>query len=255
MLLVLAGACRGPAEEEDASSLPERDGSVAERRLGAPPASGSLEQRDAVGEAEEAPLVVFLGDSLTAGLGLGEDQAFPAVVRERLAAEGVRVRVVNAGVSGDTSAGGLRRLSWVLRQGPAVVVVGLGANDGLRGVELAETERNLREIVRRARETGAQVVLLGMRIPPNYGPDYAVPFAAIYPRLAAEMEVPLVVFLLEGVGGDPDLNLPDGIHPNAEGHERVADNVVPVLREVLTGTDASGAAPPDQQGSEAGSAP
>jgi acyl-CoA thioesterase-1 len=114
-----------------------------------------------------------------------------------------------------------------------VVVVGLGANDGLRGLPLAETERNLREIVRRARQAGARVVLLGMRLPPNYGPEYAEGFAAMYPRIARELDVPFVPFLLAGVGGDPDLNLPDGIHPNAEGQRRVAENVVPVLRQVL----------------------
>jgi acyl-CoA thioesterase-1 len=178
-------------------------------------------------------VVVFLGDSLTTGLGLAEEQAFPAVVGERLAEGGVRVRVVNAGVSGDTTAGGLRRLAWVLRQKPDVVVVGLGANDGLRGLPLAETERNLREIVRRARQAGARVVLLGMRLPPNYGPDYAEGFAVMYPRLARELDVPFVPFLLAGVGGDPDLNLPDGIHPNVEGQKRVAENVLPILRQVL----------------------
>ncbi|MGH9360290.1 MAG: arylesterase, partial [Thermoanaerobaculia bacterium] len=136
-------------------------------------------------------------------------------------------------VSGDTTAGGLRRLGWALRQEPEVVVVGLGANDGLRGLPLSATEGNLREIVRRAQEAGVRVVLLGMKIPPNYGPDYGVAFEAIYPRLARELEVPLVPFLLAGVGGEPRLNLGDGIHPNAEGHERLAENVLPLLRAAL----------------------
>lgn len=195
----------------------------------APPASAPQSDR---------PLVAFLGDSLTAGLGLEADLAFPALVEDRLAAAGRPIRVLNAGVSGDTSAGGLRRVDWILKQDPDVVVVGLGANDGLRGVPLEETERNLRAIVERVQATGARVLLLGMQIPPNYGPEYAGGFAAMYPRVASELGVPLVPFLLEGVGGDPDLNLPDGIHPNAEGQERVADNVVPYLEQVLAAAPA-----------------
>ncbi len=230
------GGCGEP--EPGASSLPEADRvrprEAAEPGTAAPPAP------PLAAGGEGPPLVVFLGDSLTAGLGLGEDQAYPAVVAERLEEAGVPVRVVNAGVSGDTSAGGLRRLSWVLRQAPAVVVVGLGANDGLRGLALEETDRNLREIVRRARETGAEVVLLGMRIPPNYGPEYAEAFAALYPRIAGDLAVPFVPFLLEGVGGEPELNLPDGMHPNARGHERLAANVLPPLHAALTETAGSG---------------
>lgn len=180
------------------------------------------------------PLVVFLGDSLTAGLGLEAEQAFPARVEDRLEELGTPIRVVNAGVSGDTSAGGLRRLDWLLRQKPAVLVVGLGANDGLRGLPVGETEKNLREIVRRAQAAGVRVLLLGMMIPPNYG-DYAAEFGEVYPRLARDLGVPLVPFLLDGVGGVPELNLPDGLHPNVEGQERVADNVVPRLRELVAG--------------------
>jgi len=179
------------------------------------------------------PLVVFLGDSLTAGLGLDQDQAYPAVVGERLVRAGDQVRVQNAGVSGDTTAGGLRRLDWLLRQHPAVMVVCLGANDGLRGTPIEEVEANLSAIVRRSQAAGARVLLLGMRIPPNYGPDYAGRFQAIYPRLARELGVPLVPFLLAGVGGDPALNQADGIHPTARGQEIVADNVLPYLRRVV----------------------
>ncbi len=183
--------------------------------------------------AQPVRRVVFLGDSLTAGYGLGEEQAYPALLGEMLAAEGAPVRVVNAGVSGDTSAGGLSRLDWILRQKPDAVVVELGPNDGLRGLPLEMTEKNLREIVTRCRAAGARVLLVGMQIPPNYGPDYAGAFRDLYPRLAEELGVPLVPFLLAGVGGEPDLNLPDGLHPNAEGHRIVARNVLPYLREVL----------------------
>lgn len=198
----------------------------------AAPAARTASRPAAVAPAAE-PLVVFLGDSLTAGLGLPAEQAYPSLVERTLDREGAPVRVLNAGVSGDTTAGGLSRLDWLLQQKPDVVVVGLGANDGLRGIDLADTERNLREIVRRSKEAGARVLLLGMQIPPNYGPDYAGRFKDLYPRIADDLDVPLVPFLLEGVGGVPDLNLPDGIHPNAQGQVRVAENVAPHLKDVL----------------------
>jgi len=182
--------------------------------------------------APAAPLVVFLGDSLTAGLGLDEDQAYPALLGRQLNQEGKAVRVVNAGVSGDTTAGGLSRLDWLLGQHPDVLVVGLGANDGLRGLPLTEIESNLREIVRRSQAAGARVLLLGMRIPPNYGP-YAGQLAALYPKLAKELNVPLVPFLLDKVGGERSLNQADGIHPTAKVQEIVAKNVRPYLEKVL----------------------
>jgi len=183
--------------------------------------------------AATAPLVVFLGDSLTAGLGVDEDQAYPALVAARLEKSGHPVRFLNAGVSGDTSAGGLRRLDWLLKQHPSVVVVGLGSNDGLRGLPLFTTEENLRQIVRRVRDSGARVLLLGMMVPPNYGPDYAPKFAAMFPRLAKELDVPLVPFLLEGVGGRPEMNQGDGIHPTVEGHRILADNVYSRLESIV----------------------
>lgn len=174
--------------------------------------------------------MIFLGDSLTAGYGLAEDQAFPALLAARLEREGIPVTVINAGVSGDTTAGGLARLDWLLRQRPAILIVGLGGNDGLRGLPIEESERNLREIIVRGKRGGASILLLGMLIPPSFGPDYFRAFAAIYPRLARETNVPLVPFLLEGVGGRPELNQPDGIHPTAEGHVRVAENVYHYLK-------------------------
>jgi len=186
------------------------------------------------------PTIVFLGDSLTAGLGLEEGDAYPALVGEALAARGLPVRVVNAGVSGDTTAGGLARLDWLLTQKPAVVVVALGANDGLRAQPLPAIEATLREIVQRAKAAGARVLLAGMRMPPNYGPEYTRDFEAIYPRLAKELAVPLLPFLLEGVAADPKLNQPDGIHPTAEGQKRIAAIVEPALepivREIVAGT-------------------
>lgn len=183
--------------------------------------------------AAEGPLVVFLGDSLTAGYGVDAEQAFPALVGAVLGAEGRPVRIVNAGVSGDTSAGGLARLDWLLRQRPDVLVVGLGANDGLRGQPPEATEENLLEIVRRAKASGSKVLVLGMKIPPSYGPIYARRFEALYDRVADAADVSLMPFLLEDVAARPDLNLPDGIHPNAAGHRVVADNVVPYVRDLV----------------------
>ena len=182
--------------------------------------------------APAAPLVIFLGVSLTAGLGLDENQAYPALLHRALHKEGVPARVINAGVSGDTTAGGLARLGWLLGQHPALVVVGLGANDGLRGLPLAEVEANLRQVIRRSQTAGARVLLLGMRLPPNYGP-YAGQFTALYPKLAKELGVPLVPFLLDKVGGIRSLNQADGIHPTAEGQEIVARNVLPYLEKAL----------------------
>ncbi|HEX8322432.1 MAG TPA: arylesterase [Tepidisphaeraceae bacterium] len=175
--------------------------------------------------AIKLPRVVFLGDSLTAGLGVDPDEAFPMLIAKQLKDAGVAAQVVNAGVSGDTTAGGLRRLDWVLRQAPDVLVVGLGGNDGLRGLSPEASADNLRAIIQRARQSGARVLLLGMMIPPNYGPEYTKAFREIYPKLAAEQNVPLVPFVLEGVGGDPRFNQRDGIHPTAEGHQIIAANV------------------------------
>ncbi|MGB3563897.1 MAG: arylesterase [Thermoanaerobaculia bacterium] len=198
----------------------------------APPAA--TQQLDLAGSA---PLVVYLGDSLAAGLGLAEEEAFPALAEEMLRQEGLVIRTVNAGVSGDTTAGGLSRLDWLLRQSPAVVVVELGANDGLRGLEPEMTENNLRRIVQQSRAAGARVLLVGMKVPPNYGGDYAGRFEEVYPRLASELGVELMPFLLQDVAGDPMLNLGDGIHPNAAGQQRVAANIVPYLREILSGLE------------------
>jgi acyl-CoA thioesterase-1 len=178
-------------------------------------------------------VVVFLGDSLTAGYGLPADQAFPSLLERKLRDGGTPVRVLNAGVSGDTSAGALRRLSWVLRQRPDVVVVELGANDALRGQPTSGIEANLRSILEQCRDAGAKVLLVGMQIPTSYGPEYGGEFAALYPRLAKSLGVPLVPFLLEGVAGRPSLNLEDGIHPNAEGQKIVAANVLPHLSGLL----------------------
>jgi acyl-CoA thioesterase-1 len=184
-----------------------------------------------------APRVVFLGDSLTAGFGLGEEQAFPARVGELLAERGMPIVVVNGGVSGDTSAGALERVDWLMSRPAAVMVVSIGANDGLRGQPVAGIEANLRAIVRKAKASGARVLITGQKIPTNYGPDYAHDFEAIYPRVAKEEGAALLPFLLEGVAMRPELNQADGIHPTPEGQGLIARAVAaalePLLSEVL----------------------
>jgi acyl-CoA thioesterase-1 len=177
--------------------------------------------------------IAVLGDSLAAGLGLPESEAFPAVAEGLLRERGHDVQVLNAGVSGDTTAGGLNRLDWILEQAPEILVVELGGNDALRGQPLENIEANLRQIVRRARAQGARVLLLGMDLPSNYGPDYSRGFAAIYERVAREESATLVPGFVREVGLDPSLLQPDGLHPTAEGQRRLATSLVPALEEML----------------------
>lgn len=196
-------------------------------------ARASSDKRPELVIPPDAPTVTVLGDSIAAGLHLAADDAFPAALQRQLAAQGRPFKLVNAGVSGDTSAGGLRRLEWVLRSAPDVLLVELGANDGLRAGSLVELEGNLRAIASGAKAAGARVVLLGMHIPPNLGADYARAFAELYERVAQAEGVDFVPRFLAGVGGDPRLNLEDGIHPTVEGHERLAANLAPKLAAVL----------------------
>lgn len=200
--------------------------------LGDAPAGGGA-PLPAVVVPADAPLVIFLGDSIAAGLHLPPDRAFPAVLQRRMAAKGRPFRLVNAGVSGDTTSGGRSRLDWLLRQRPAVVVVELGANDGFRGVPVETVEGNLREILRRIEGAGAKAVLLAMRLPPNYGAHYLREFEGAYARAAEGTGAVVVPFFMEGVAGRPDRNLPDGIHPTAEGHEVLAGNLEEALAGVL----------------------
>ena len=186
-----------------------------------------------VAPAAAEPVIVALGDSLTAGFGVLPDEAYPALLAERLRREGYAYRVVNAGVSGDTTAAALRRVDWVLRSQPAIVIVALGANDGLRHQSVTAMHDNLAAIVRRLRAAGAAVLLTGMHVPPNYGPEYARSFAAVFPEVARTTGVPLVPFLLDGVAGDPRLNQPDGIHPTAAGQRIIADKLWPYVKPLL----------------------
>lgn len=183
---------------------------------------------------ENKPRVLFLGTSLTAGLGLSQEEAYPARLVELLETRGLPIEAINAGVSGDTSAGGLSRLDWLLRVPPDVILIELGANDGLRGLPVEMTEANLTEAVTRSQAAGARVILAGMLMPPNYGEDYTRRFAAVFPRVAIQTGSTLVPFLLESVAADPELNQADGIHPNAEGHERIARTLLPFLVDALS---------------------
>jgi len=203
---------------------------------GSPPPSSTQPAAppvDPVVDVAAAARIVVLGDSLAAGLGLAEAEAFPAVAESLLRTEGFDVDIINAGVSGDTTAGGLSRIAWVLQQPAEILVVELGGNDALRGQPLKNTEKNLRQIVRLGRESGAEIVLLGMDVPTNYGPDYASAFAEIYFRISEEEEVLLVPGFVHELGADPTLLQPDGLHPTAEGQRRLALVVLPVLIEVL----------------------
>lgn len=186
--------------------------------------------------AETSPnVVLFLGDSITAGYGLDLAAAYPALIQKKIATQGWSFKVVNAGQSGDTSAGALNRLDWLLSNRVAVLVLELGANDGLRGLPVESTRKNLQRIIDRTknRYPSAKIVIAGMQVPPNMGPDYSKKFASIYPALAKKNRLPLIPFILEGVGGVRHLNLPDGIHPTAKGHEIVAATVWKVLKPVL----------------------
>lgn len=212
-LLVTVGCGNPAAPQAEPVAAP------AARAVDAPPA-----QRDRI---------VFLGDSLTAGLGLAAEQSYPSLIGKRLQTRGLDYEVVNAGVSGDTSAGGVRRLDWSLEGDVSVLIVALGANDGLRGLPTADMKKNLAAILDRAKAKGVAVLLAGMEAPPNNGPDYTRDFRSVYAELAKEYHVRFIPFLLQGVAGDASLNQADGIHPNTRGAEMVADLVFKELEPML----------------------
>ncbi|THD70007.1 arylesterase [Robertkochia marina] len=179
--------------------------------------------------------IVFFGNSLTAGMGLDTQEAFPALIQNRLDSLGLDYQVVNAGLSGDTTASGLSRLDWILENEVDVFVLELGANDGLRGIPLTETRKNLQAIIDKvkAKYPDTTIILAGMQIPPNLGEEYTTEFRRLFGELAQKNDLALIPFLLQGVAGDPELNQEDGIHPTAEGQKILADNVWEVLREVV----------------------
>lgn len=197
------------------------------------------ETEDASSEKEivtdSTKVILFFGNSLTAGMGLEQTEAFPAQIQQKIDSLDLPYEVVNAGLSGETTAAGRNRINWVLNQKVDVFVLELGANDGLRGIPVEETKENLQAIINTVREKNPETVIMlaGMQIPPNLGPNYTSDFRQIFPDLAEENDLYLIPFLLEGVAGDPALNQGDGIHPTAEGYKIVADNVWEVLEPVL----------------------
>ena len=179
--------------------------------------------------------ILFFGNSLTAGYGLEPSQAFPALIMEKLDSMGLPYTVINAGVSGETTSGGSERIDWILRQPVDVFVLELGANDGLRGIPVNETKKNLQTIIDKVKQKYPDVILVlaGMQVPPNMGAEYSKEFREIFPELAQKNDMILIPFLLEGVGGERDLNQADGIHPTAEGHEILADNIWQAIKDSI----------------------
>lgn len=223
--VLVLGACESEREEA-AAPIREHSNSSSERE-----------------DAANVHTILFLGDSITAGYGLVREAAYPSLIQEKIDSLGWSFRVLNGGISGDTSSGGLRRLDWLMRERIDVLVVALGGNDGLRGIDPGAMRENLSRIIDRARERqdDVKIVLAGMRMPPNLGQAFTERFERTYPELAAEKEVDLIPFLLEGVGGEAHLNQRDGIHPTAEGQRIIAGTVwealLPVLAEVHSAVD------------------
>lgn len=184
------------------------------------------------------PRIVFFGNSLSAGYGLDdpENQSFPGIIRKKLQRNNLEFAVINAGLSGETTAGGKNRIDWILKQPVSIFILELGGNDGLRGIDTEETRRNLQAIIEavKTKYVEAKIVLAGMEAPPNMGDDYTSSFREIYPSLAEKNEIALIPFLLQDVGGETDLNQSDGIHPNIEGHKIVAENVWSILEPILS---------------------
>jgi acyl-CoA thioesterase-1 len=220
LLVVLTGVAAGACGGSSSGNATAQPGSpaAAPEDPAAPPAR---------------PKIVALGDSLTAGLGLVESESYPVLLQRKIDAEGYEFEVVNAGVSGDTTAGGLRRLDWALEGDVRILIVALGGNDGLRGLSVADMKRNLSAIIERARERGVTVILAGMEAPPNYGQEYATAFRQAFRDVALTHRVLYIPFLLQGVAGHAELNQSDGIHPNVRGAAKVADTVWAVLRPML----------------------
>ena len=228
--LIVTIGCRNRDNGSDEKDLKPAPPSRAARSPESAPASTTSTR----------PRIVILGDSLTAGLGLPMDQAYPALLQARLNDESLDYEVVNAGVSGDTSAGGLSRLDWALQGDVRILVVALGGNDGLRGLPPEALKKNLSDIIERAQARHIKVILAGMEAPPNYGRDYIVSFHKVYPALATEYKIALVPFLLQDVAGSETLNQSDGIHPTAVGARILADNVWRVLKPVAEAARSEG---------------
>jgi len=228
--VLAAIACGGsetavPSEQPAAASAPPSQTAAADKPI-APAAPLAP-------VAPSSPRIVALGDSITAGLGLPREDAYPAVLQRKLREAGIDLEVVNAGVSGDTSADGLRRATWALEGDVHLLILALGANDGLRGLPPAQMKENLQSIIHRARQRAIPVLLVGMEAPPNFGEQYAAAFRQVFRDLARENKITLVPFLLEGVAGVPDLNQADGIHPTSSGAARIADHLWPAVKTMI----------------------
>jgi len=217
-LFVLLFSCKNGTEQGDDSAATATEGIEAI-------ATGQTTNKN----------ILFFGDSLTAGYGIELEEAFPALIQNRLDSLNLDYTVINSGLSGETTSGGLNRLNWVLNQEVAVFVLELGANDGLRGIPLEETKNNLQAIIDLVKQKNAntKIILAGMQIPPNMGPEYTSQFRKLFPEIAEANTIPLIPFLLDGVAGIPELNLADGIHPTPEGHQIVTENVWEVLKVSL----------------------
>lgn len=217
ILFILCGTACNTATKEDGKSEPEQE------------TQAKAEQY------EKEKIILFFGNSITAGYGIATDQAFPALVQEKIDSLDLTYKVVNAGLSGETSSGGLSRIEWVLRTVPDIFVLELGANDGLRGLMLSETKKNLSAIIEKVKAVNpeVQIVIAGMEVPPNLGQDYTAEFRSIFRVLSKEHNALLIPFLLEGVAGEPELNQSDGIHPTEEGHAMVAEIVWDYLQPLM----------------------
>lgn len=180
-----------------------------------------------------AEKIIFIGDSLTEGYGIEQKYAYPALIQEQINKENLDYKVLNGGVSGSTTASGKSRLKWFLKSTPKIIVVALGANDGLRGIKIEESEKNLSQIIELAQKNNIKVLLVGMQMPPNYGLEYRNKFKRIYPRLAKKYKIALVPFIIEGVAGKKEYNIQDNIHPNKEGHKIISKTVYKYLKELL----------------------
>ena len=216
LILLVSGCGEKSSKKEKQESVPAEETVVAET-------------------ADSDKKILFFGDSLTAGYGLEMGEAFPSVIQQKIDSLGLNYSVINAGLSGETTASGKNRLDWVLEEDIDIVIIELGANDGLRGIPLTETASNLQAMVDQVQKElpNAKIILAGMKIPPNMGPEYTAEFENIFPNLASEEQIAIIPFLLEGVAGIPELNQADGIHPTEKGQKLVAENVWKVLKPML----------------------
>lgn len=220
LVLLLSLACSQKANRENRATIPVQTPTTKE---------------DSTRHKEAKKNIIFFGNSLTAGFGVDPSEAFPALIQEKLDSLKLPYQVINAGLSGETTAGGNSRVDWVLQKPVYIFILELGGNDGLRGIALSETEKNLQSIINKVKSKfpSAKIILAGMQIPPNLGKSYTSEFRSLFQRLAASNKIYLIPFLLEGVGGVPELNQQDGIHPNIQGHKIVAENIWNVLNSLL----------------------